>query len=352
MKDNLLREISEIKNIYNLPLAELMNKAHTIRMKLHPTNEVTWIIDRNVNITNVCISQCLFCNFCRTKKSKDAYITSINEYRKKIKELFEIGGNQLLLQGGLHHDLDLKYYVNLFKQLKYEFPELKLHALGPSEIVYLSEKSELSYEYVLKELIEAGLDSLPGAGAEILSDRVRKILSPAKCTTHEWIEVMRVAHKLGLVTSATMVFGHIETIDERIKHLILIRDLQNEKPENVPGFLNFVLWPVQLSGTRLEKKIKIEKVNISEYVRMLAISRIVLLNIPNIQVSWLTVGKDVAQLCLHAGANDMGSIMIEENVVSSAGVSKNIMSIDEMKQTIVEAGFIPKIRNQKFEIIE
>jgi cyclic dehypoxanthinyl futalosine synthase len=353
MEDNNIKnKILEILELYELPLATLIGKAHELRMKLHPTKEVTWIIDRNVNITNVCVSQCMFCNFCRTKNSNEAYITTIDEYRRKIEELLSIGGNQLLIQGGLHPELGLSFYVNLFSQLKREYPEIKLNALGPPEIVYLAKKEKKSYEDILKTLIDAGLDSLPGAGAEILSDRVRRILSPAKCSSNEWLDVMRIAHRLGLVTTATMVFGHIETIEERIQHLLLIKSLQDEKPSGSYGFLNFILWPMQLVGTRLRKKYNIKPVSISEYVRMLAISRIVLSNIPHIQVSWLTVGKEVAQLCLHAGADDMGSIMIEENVVSSAGATKVIMTTEEMKQTIIEAGFIPRRRNQKFEILD
>jgi len=344
--------LSDLLTIYHLPLTELMYFADKIRQQINPGNEVTWIIDRNVNITNICMVQCAFCNFCRTPHSKEAYITTMDEYRQKIEELFALGGEQILLQGGLHPQLNLNYYIQLFSSLKKEFPKLKLHALGPAEVFYLAKQENKSIEYVLKTLIDSGLDSLPGAGAEILSDRVRKIISPAKCTSAEWLDVMRIAHKLGLVTSATMVFGHVETIEERIQHLLLIKSLQDEKPTGSYGFLNFILWPMQLAGTKLSKKYNIKPVSISEYVRMLAISRIVLSNIPHIQVSWLTVGKEVAQLCLHAGADDMGSIMLEENVVSSAGATKVIMTTEEMKQTIIEAGFIPCRRNQKFEKLD
>lgn len=344
--------IKQLYHLYNKPLADLMYEANEIRIRLHPNNEVTWLIDRNVNITNVCMVQCKFCNFCRTPKSSDAYITTIDQYRQKIEELFAMGGDQLLLQGGLNPDLGLSFYTSLFKQLKDEFPKLKLHALGPAEIFYLSEKEGKSIEYILKSLINAGLDSLPGAGAEILSDRVRKMVSPAKCSDTEWLEVIRIAHRLGLVTSATMMFGHIETVEERMQHLLFLRGLQSQKTENAPGFLNFVLWPVQLKGTRLSKIHTISPIGASEYIRMLAISRIVLDNIPHIQPSWLTVGKDIAQLCLHAGADDMGSIMIEENVVSAAGVDKSTIAIDEMKKMIKEAGFVPRQRNQRFDKID
>lgn len=344
--------IQEALKLYKLPLSELMYKANEIRQRINRGNVVTWLIDRNVNITNICKVKCSFCNFCRTKKSKDAYITTIEEYRKKIEELFALGGHQLLLQGGLHPDLGLNFYISLFKQLKKEFPALRLHALGPAEVYYLSKKEGKPIEYVLKSLINAGLDSLPGAGAEILSNRVRKKVSPAKCSADEWLEVMKVAHQLGLITSATMMFGHVETIKERLQHLLLIRELQSRKPQNVPGFINFALWPIQLNGTRLEKKHNIKKVTPTEYIRMLAISRIILDNIPHIQPSWLTVGKEIAQVCLHAGADDMGSIMIEENVVSAAGAKNTTIAIDEMKQMITESGFIPRMRNQKFELID
>jgi cyclic dehypoxanthinyl futalosine synthase len=344
--------LSDLLTIYHLPLTELMYFADKIRQQINHGNEVTWLIDRNVNITNVCMVHCSFCNFCRDKKSDDAYITTIDEYREKIHELFEIGGNQLLLQGGLHPDLGLDFYVNLYKQLKTEFPTLKLHTLGPAEVFYLASKEKVSVDYVLDKLIDAGLDSLPGAGAEILSNRVRKIVSPAKCSADEWLDVMRVAHKKGLVTSATMMFGHLETIEERLQHLLYLRDLQSQKPENAHGFLNFVLWPVQLKDTRLSKKYDIKPVTASEYIRMLCISRIVLQNIPHIQPSWLTVGKDIAQVCLHAGADDMGSVMMEENVVSVAGADKSTIKIEEMKQMIIEAGFIPRKRNQMFEKID
>ncbi len=342
----------EIVELYHSNLSDLIKKADELRYTINPNPYVTWLIDRNINITNVCISQCKFCNFCVGRQSKEAFITSIDDYRIKIKELFDLGGNQILLQGGLHPDLKLSYYVHLFSSLKSEFPELKLHALGPAEIVYLAKQENRSIEYVLDTLIEAGLDSLPGAGAEILSNRVRKLLSPAKCTAEEWLEVMRIAHRKHLVTSATMMFGHIETIEERIEHLVKIRDLQNEKPDSAPGFLNFVLWPFQSKNTRLAKQYTIHSISISEYVRMLALSRLVLYNVPHIQPSWLTVGKELAQLCLHAGADDMGSVMIEENVVSKAGATKTTMSVEEMETIIKEAGFVPKKRNQRFEILE
>ncbi len=353
MSDHLILSESEALDwYYSKSLGELMAIASEIRFRLHPQPYVTWIVDRNINITNVCSVQCKFCNFCVKKNSKKAFITTKKEYIQKIRELLALGGNQILLQGGLHPELDLSFYTNLFITLKNEFPSLKLHALGPAEVWFLAKKENKSVEYVLDVLIEAGLDSLPGAGAEILSNRVRKILSPAKCTAEEWLYVMSVAHNKCLVTSATMMFGHIETIEERIRHLFLLRNLQDMKPDNAPGFMNFVLWPIQYKDTRLSKKVNLTPIGMSEYIRMLALSRIVLYNIPHIQPSWLTVGKDVAQLCLHAGADDMGSIMIEENVVSKAGAVKTTMNSDEMKRIITEAGFIPKRRNQRFELLD
>lgn len=334
-----------------VPLSVLIFIADNIRQMWHPTGIVTWIIDRNVNITNICVSFCRFCNFCRTPHDAEAYVTSMDEYRKKIDELYSRGGRQLLLQGGLHPTLGLDFYVQLFAALKREYPDLRLHALGPPEIVFLAKKENISYRDVLETLLQAGLDSLPGAGAEILVDRVRNIISPAKCSTSEWLDVMRVAHRMNIVTSATMMFGHVETLEDRIEHIVKIRDLQQEKPADSPGFLSFIPWPFQDENTRLKTKDGIHStVTASDYLKMIAVSRIVLCNIPNIQASWLTVGPGLAQMCLHAGANDMGSVMMEENVVSSAG-SSHRMDEFQMQETIRKAGFIPQQRNQKFDYI-
>jgi cyclic dehypoxanthinyl futalosine synthase len=278
----------------------------------------------------------------------DSYVTTLDQYREKITDLFKRGGRQLLLQGGLHPDLGLDFYTSLFRNLKNEFPELLLHALGPPEIVHLAKMEKTGFETVLTELRKAGLDSLPGAGAEILSDRVRRIVSKGKCNTAEWLEVMRIAHRMNLPTSATMMFGHVETLDERIGHLLHIRDLQAEKPVGSRGFLNFVPWPFMDEGTVLrEEMLQRNPVDIRQYMRLLAISRIVLPNIPHIQASWLTVGKTAGQICLHAGADDFGSVMIEENVVSAAG-AQNKMDPAGMQEAIHEAGFIPRLRNQLF----
>jgi cyclic dehypoxanthinyl futalosine synthase len=331
--------------------SELIWVADQLRQKLHPENIVTWMIDRNINITNVCISGCKFCNFHRKWNEEGTYTTTIGEYREKIEAMIRLGGQQLLLQGGMHPQYGLSFYMDLFRQLKQEYPSVKLHALGPPEIVHIARKERMSYREVLEKLIESGLDSLPGAGAEILSDRVRRIVSPGKALTGEWLGVMRVAHQLGMVTSATMMFGHLETLQERVQHLVYLREVQEEKPASAPGFTAFIPWPVMLGGTELGKETYLPPVLPLEYVRTIAVSRIMLNNIKNIQASWLTVGKETAQLCLHAGANDLGSIMIEENVVSAAGASWK-MDAGGIQKTIRDAGFKPQLRNQAYELIE
>lgn len=335
------------------PLAELTFVANEIRkIKKGNDNIVTWIIDRNANTTNVCIANCKFCNFYRIPGHAESYVTSIETYKKKIEETFRYGGEQLLLQGGHHPDLGLSYYVDLFRELKRLFPKLKLHALGPPEIAHITKLEKSTHAEVLKALIDAGLDSLPGAGAEILNDRVRRLISKGKCNGREWLDVMRAAHQLNLTTSATMMFGHIESIYERFEHLVLLRQVQSEKPAHAKGFLAFIPWPFQDEGTLLNRLKNIRnQVTSEEYIRMLALSRIMLPNIENIQASWLTVGKQTAQLCLHAGANDFGSIMIEENVVSAAGAPHRF-TYKSIQQAIEEAGFRPQLRNQQYEYRE
>ena len=333
----------------SVPTAELMDAGHQLRKKLHPDNLVTWIIDRNVNTTNVCIANCKFCNFYRIPGHADAYITTLDEYKEKIEETFRLGGEQLLLQGGHHPDLGLAFYTNLFRQLKSLYPNLKLHALGPPEVAHITKLEGSTHVEVLKALKEAGLDSLPGAGAEILHDRVRRLISKGKCTGREWLDIMRAAHQLRITTSATMMLGHIETKRERFEHLVWLREVQTEKPDDAKGFLAFIPWPYQDKGTLLSRiKGVNNRVTGEEYIRMIALSRLMLPNIPNIQASWLTVGKEVAQLCLHAGANDFGSIMIEENVVSAAGAPHRFTA-DGIQRAIQEAGFEPKLRDQQYE---
>ncbi len=331
--------------------SELMLAGNILRHKQVPGNKVTWIIDRNVNTTNVCIANCKFCNFFRIPGHTESYITSMDQYRVKIEETIRYGGRQLLLQGGHHPDLGLKFYTDIFSKIKAEFPQIKLHALGPPEIAHIAKLEGLTHTEVLTELRKAGLDSLPGAGAEILNDRVRRMISKGKCSGREWLDVMRAAHQLDITTSATMMFGHIETIEERFEHLVWLREVQSEKPAHAKGFIAFIPWPFQDEDTILRNVKGIRnQVTGDEYIRMIALSRIMLPNIKNIQASWLTVGKSVAQVCLHSGANDFGSIMIEENVVSAAGAPHRFTS-NGIQQSITEAGFIPQLRNQQYELI-
>ena len=332
----------------NAPTSALMYVGDAIKKHHVPHNKVTWIIDRNSNTTNVCIANCKFCNFYRRPGHEESYITTIEEYKQKIEETFALGGEQLLLQGGHHPDLGLAYYVDLFKELKSLYPNLKLHALGPPEIAHITKLEKSTHSAVLQALKDAGLDSLPGAGAEILDDRVRRLISKGKCGGQEWLDVMRAAHQLDITTSATMMFGHIETNLERMEHFVAMRQVQSEKPANSKGFLAFIPWPFMDEDTIL-KKIKRARNQCTgdEYIRMIAMSRIMLPNIINIQASWLTVGKATAQLCLHAGVNDFGSIMIEENVVSAAGASFRFTA-DGIQKAITEAGFIPQLRDQQY----
>jgi len=338
---------------HNAPLAQLSYVANEMKKKHKPDGDkVTWIVDRNANTTNVCTANCKFCNFFRIPGHSEAYITTIPEYKQKIDEMMRYGGEQLLLQGGHHPELGLKFYTELFSELKQLYPNLKLHALGPPEIAHISKLEGMSHTEVLKALIASGMDSLPGAGAEILNDRVRRLISKGKCTGKEWLDVMRAAHQLNITTSATMMFGHIETIEERFEHLVWLREVQSEKPKDGKGFLAFIPWPFMDDGTLLSR-VKGIKNNVSpeEYIRMIALSRIMLPNVVNIQASWLTVGKKTAQVCLHGGANDMGSIMIEENVVSVAGAPHRFTS-EGIQQAIREAGFTPQLRTQQYEYRE
>lgn len=333
----------------NAATADLAYVANLLRFKKKPKKEVTWIIDRNSNTTNVCIANCKFCNFYRRPGHAESYITTIEAYKQKIDETFEFGGEQLLLQGGHHPDLGLSYYVDLFKELKSLYPTLKLHALGPPEIAHIAQLDKLSHTEVLQALKDAGLDSLPGAGAEILNDRVRRMISKGKCGAQEWLDVMRAAHKIDITSSATMMFGHIETNLERMEHLVDIRTVQSEKPNGSKGFIAFIPWPFMDEDTILKKlKRARNTVTSDEYIRMIAMSRIMLPNIDNIQASWLTIGKKTAQICLHAGANDFGSIMIEENVVSAAGAAFRFTA-QGIQDAIKEAGFEPRLRNQQYE---
>ncbi|MFT3826308.1 MAG: cyclic dehypoxanthinyl futalosine synthase [Chitinophagaceae bacterium] len=333
----------------NAPLTELMYVANEMRKKHVPHGKVTWQIDRNVNTTNVCIANCKFCNFYRIPGHADAYITDIETYKKKIDETIRWGGDQLLLQGGHHPKLGLQFYVDLFSQLKQLFPTIKLHTLGPPEIAHITKLEKSTHREVLMALKEAGMDSLPGAGAEILTDRVRRLISKGKCGAQEWLDIMHEAHKLNITTSATMMFGHVETLQERFEHLAKIREVQSRKPAHAKGFLAFIPWTFQDVDTLLARIRGVHNLtSAEEYIRMIAISRIMLPNVKNIQASWLTVGKQTAQICLQAGANDFGSIMLEENVVSAAGAPHRF-TYKSIQEAIREAGFEPQLRNQQYE---
>ena len=334
---------------HHAPLADLMFIADELRKKQVPHGKVTWQIDRNVNTTNVCIANCKFCNFYRIPGHAEAYITDMPVYRKKIEETLRWGGDQLLLQGGHHPEFGLQFYVDTFRQIKAEFPTIKLHTLGPPEVAHITKLEKSTPREVLTALKEAGMDSLPGAGAEILIDRVRRLISKGKCGAQEWLDIMQEAHQLNITTSATMMFGHVETIEERFEHLAKLREVQSRKPETAKGFLAFIPWTFQDVDTLLAKIRGVHNLTTpEEYIRMIALSRIMLPNVKNIQASWLTVGKQTAEICLHAGANDFGSIMLEENVVSAAGAPHRF-TYKSIQEAIREAGFEPQLRNQQYE---
>src|ERR1700754_1002656 len=334
---------------HHAPTSELMFVANELRKKQVPHGKVTWQIDRNVNTTNVCIANCKFCNFYRIPGHAEAYITDIETYKKKIDETIRWGGDQLLLQGGHHPQLGLKFYTDLFSKLKELCPNLRLHTLGPPEVAHITKLEKSTHREVLTALKAAGMDSLPGAGAEILVDRVRRLISKGKCGAQEWLDIMHEAHKLNITTSATMMFGHVETLEERMEHLARIREVQAKKPKEAKGFLAFIPWTFQDVDTLLTRIRGVHNLTTpEEYIRMIAISRIMLPNVKNIQASWLTVGKQTAQLCLHAGANDFGSIMLEENVVSAAGAPHRF-TYKSIQEAIGDAGFEPQLRNQQYE---
>ena len=325
------------------PTALLGQLADLIRARRHPGGVVTYIIDRNVNYTNVCVAKCNFCAFYRPVGSAEGYVLGFEDVFRKIDETIEVGGGQLLLQGGHNPDLPLAWYEDLFRAVKERYPDFKLHALSPPEVIHLSRLSELPVPEVIDRLIAAGLDSIPGGGAEILVDRVRRLLHCyGKATADEWIDVMRHAHRAGLRTTATMMYGTVETDAERIEHLIRLRALQDESG----GFTAFIAWSYQPERTALAGT---EATGI-DYLRTLATARIVLDNIDNLQASWVTQGGKVGQLSLAFGANDMGSVMIEENVVRAAGASY-CMDEAEIVRNIEDAGFAAKRRNMHYDIL-
>jgi len=318
-------------------LHQLAFLANAVRMRLHPDPVVTYVIDRNINYTDICISACKFCAFFKAPEDGRGQVLSQDELAQKITETQKLGGTQILLQGGLHPDKPLAFYEEMLQFMK--ATGIHIHGFSPPEIVHFSQLSGLSIREVLQRLIAAGLDSIPGGGAEILSNRVRRELAPNKCDADQWIEVMETAHGLGLRTTATMMFGHIETIEERLEHLQRIRDLQ----DRTGGFTAFIPWPFQPDHTALAAVRAIEKTSAVSYLRMLALSRLFLDNVRNIQASWVTQGPKIAQLSLFFGANDFGSTMIEENVVAAAGVRFRL-SEEEIRHLVVDAGFRPQQR--------
>ena len=325
------------------PTSLLGELADDVRARKHPEGIVSYIIDRNVNYTNVCVARCNFCAFYRPVGSSEGYVLGFEEIFRKIDETIALGGGQLLLQGGHNPDLPLEWYEDLFRAVKQKDPQFKLHALSPPEVIHLSRMSRLTVSEVLARLIAAGLDSVPGGGAEILVDRVRQLLNCYnKATADEWLDVMRHAHRAGLRTTATMMYGTVETVDERLEHLFRLRELQDE----MGGFTAFITWSYQPEHTELGGS---EATGI-EYLRTLAIARLVLDNFDNLQASWVTQGGKVGQLSLAFGANDMGSVMIEENVVRAAGAAYCMDEI-EIVRNIENAGFIAKRRNMHYEIL-
>ncbi len=323
-------------------LLELAEAADTICRQKHPEGMTTFLIDRNINYTNICKNQCSFCAFYRKKDHPEAYVLSQEEIEKKVAETIELSGTQVMLQGGINPDLKIDFYTKMFSEIKKRF-NIRIHSLSPPEIVHIAESAGISIHDALEDLIKAGLDSLPGGGAEILVDRVRQKISPRKISSAHWLEVMEEAHKIGLKTTATMMIGTVETMEDRISHLQKIRDLQ----DRTYGFMSFISWTFQPRNTALGGKL----VSSFEYLRTLTISRLFLDNFLNVQGSWVTQGKDIGQICLSFGANDLGSIMIEENVVRAAGVSHRI-TIDEMVGLIIKAGKIPVQRDTEFNILK
>lgn len=315
--------------------------ADGIRRRKHPENLVTYVIDRNINYTDICISACKFCAFFKSPEDRQGYLLSFSELLAKINETQDLGGTQILLQGGLHPGQPLEYYEEMVRFMK--STGIHVHGFSPPEICHFSNLSGEPVKEVIGRLIAAGLDSIPGGGAEILSNRVRQLIAPRKCNADQWLEVMEEAHKQGLRTSATMMFGHVETKEERLEHLRRLRELQ----DRTGGFTAFIPWPFQPGHTVLAD---IEKTTAFEYLRMLALSRIYLDNFDNIQASWVTQGPKVAQLSLSFGANDFGSTMIEENVVAAAGVSFRL-SEQEIRQLVADAGFRPAQRLMNYSLV-
>jgi cyclic dehypoxanthinyl futalosine synthase len=333
-------DFSEACRLWDLDLLELGNWADAVRRRLNPGPRVSFVIDCNINYTNICISGCRFCAFYRPPGAADGYVLGWDVLAAKLRELKDHGGSGVLLQGGLNPDLPLKYYLELVNFI--QSTGLTVHGFSPPEISFLAEQTGLSLADLIRRLMDAGLSSIPGGGAEILVDRVRQQISPQKCLTGQWLEVMRVAHQLGLKTSATMMFGHLETWEERVEHLFRIRDLQDE----TGGFTAFIPWTYQPGGTDLQGETK----GAVEYLKTLAISRLVLDNVPHLQVSWVTQGPKVAQVALKFGADDFGSTMLEENVVAATGVGFRLKR-QEIETLIRQCGFEPQVRDHRYRLL-
>ncbi len=324
-------------------LFDLASLAHSIRMKKHPDPNVTYVIDRNINYSNICDCGCRFCAFYVAPGQDGGFVISKEELGQKIQETIDLGGTQILMQGGHHPDLPLSFYEDMLRFIKDNYP-VHIHAFSPPEVVYFSKLNGISIKEVLERLINAGLASIPGGGAEILVDEIRSKIAPNKCSTAKWLEVMETAHNLGLRTTATMMFGHVEEPADRIKHLFAVREVQ----DRTGGFTAFIPWTFQPDNTNIPDARKMTSV---EYLRMLAVSRIVLDNIDNVQVSWVTMGPKISQLALFYGGNDFGSTMIEENVVKAAGVSFRL-SEAQIHNLIKKAGFVPKQRLMDYTLVE
>ena len=334
--------------IQNADLHELGRMASERKLELHPKKVTTFVVDRNINYTNICWVDCKFCAFYRHAKEEDAYVLSFAHIGSKIEELIAIGGTQILFQGGVHPKLKIEWYEELVEWIATKYPTIDIHGFSAIEIDYIAKISKISYTEVLQRLQAKGMFSIPGAGAEILSDRVRDIIAPKKLNSEDWIEVHRQAHKIGMKSTATMMFGTVETDEEIIEHWEMIRDLQDE----TGGFRAYIMWSFQSSYTQLIKEIPdMKKQSSNRYLRLLAVSRLYLDNFQNIQSSWVTQGSYVGQLALKFGANDLGSTMMEENVVSAAGVT-NEMNQDEMIKLIKDIGEYPAKRDTAYNILE
>ena len=337
-----LTRAEAIDLLKNGDLLDLGQRANEIRKQRYPDNRCTFIVDRNINYTNICTNECRFCAFYRSEDAEDAYLLSREDILQKVAETKAAGGTQIMLQGGVHPTLPFEYYTELLKAVKANYPEIVVHSFSPTEILHFSKMTGKSMEWVLKALQEAGLDSLPGGGAEILSDRVRRIVSPKKIMTDDWLKVMEIAHGIGMETTATMVLGLGETVEERVDHMMRIRDLQDK----TGGFRAFITWTFQPGNTKLGGS----KFSSWMYLKNLAVSRIFFDNIDHIQGSWVTQGEQIGQMTLAFGADDLGSIMLEENVVRAAGTSYD-MSINKMVRTIAQAGRVPMQRDTEYRII-